>query len=201
MHNGAQQHAGDRGQGGSVVGFQVRTVAHVQSRQTGQAVACRAHNRRAVGTSGKRLRRKRQALLRAPSTRHPAGQELPSAASMRASLRTSDRRQEGKPVIWMRSVAHVQADQEAKSASISAHQKRADGVQPATIDVQLDGQIGNQRRGKKTMEKRRQDKRDVRVVSVFAADSGTCSADVVAEGHTNIGWQDKRNPFAVFAIH
>ena len=94
---------------------QLRTGSAVRERP---AVAWRVHNGRAVGTSEKRLRRERQALKCAPSTRHPAGQELPSAASMRASLRTSDRRQEGKPVIWMRSVAHVQGRPGAKSASI-----------------------------------------------------------------------------------
>ena len=54
----------------------------------GPTAACRAHNGRAVGTSQKRLRRERQALLRAPSTRHQANREGPSAAFLRAALRT-----------------------------------------------------------------------------------------------------------------
>ena len=44
----------------------------------------------------------------------------------------------------MRSVAHVRADQEAKSASILRTRSAQIGVQPATIDGQLDGQIDSQ---------------------------------------------------------
>ena len=79
-----------------------------------------------------------------------------------------------------------------------ARQKRADRRAPATIDVQLDGQIGSKKEGLQDDEGGRQDKRIVSVVSVFPADSGTCSADIGAEGHTNIGWQGKRNQGALF---
>ena len=72
------------------------------------------------------------------------------------------------------------------------------GVQPATINMPLDVQIGSQKEGLEGGEGGRQDKRIVSVVSVFAADSGTCSADVVAEGHTNIRRQGKRNQGALF---
>jgi hypothetical protein len=47
--------------------------------------------------------------LRAPSTRHPAGLELPLAASLRARLCISDRRQERTPVTGMRNIAQVHA--------------------------------------------------------------------------------------------
>ena len=43
----------------------------------------------------------------------------------------------------MRSVAHVQANQEAKLVSIMRTRSAQIGVQPATIDVQFDGQIGS----------------------------------------------------------
>jgi hypothetical protein len=87
------------------------------------------------------------------------------------------------------------------------------GVQPAVIDVQFDSQIAacselacgelvgsveGPGKGEKVVEGGRQDKRIVSAVSVFAADSGTCSADMVTEGHTNIGWQVKRNQGALF---
>jgi hypothetical protein len=57
--------------------------------------------------------------------RHPAGQELPSAASQRAALRTFSGNQNGKLALILRT----------RSAQI--------GVQPAIIDGQLDGQIGS----------------------------------------------------------
>ncbi len=78
-------------------GAQLRTRSAVSERP---AVAWRVHNGRAVRKPKKRLRRERQALKCAPSTRYPAGQELPSAAFLRAALRT------------------FRPDQEAKSASI-----------------------------------------------------------------------------------
>ena len=46
----------------------------------------------------------------------------------------------------MRSVAHVQGRPGAKSASIVRTSNAQIGVQPATIDVQLDGQIDSQGR-------------------------------------------------------
>ena len=100
----------------------------------GPAVAWRVHNGRAVGTPKKRLRRERQALKCAPSTRHPAGQELPSAAFQRAALRTSSTGQERKPVIGMRSVAHVQG-----------RPGRQVGVDRGTSNAQLSSQQASQR--------------------------------------------------------
>ena len=89
-------------------------------------------------------------------------------------------------------------NQEAKSVSIMRTRSAQIGLQLATIDVQLDGQIGSQKEGLEGDEGGWQDKRIVSVVSVFAGDSGTCSADVGAEGHTNIRRQDKRNQGALF---
>jgi len=75
------------------------------------------------------------------------------------------------------------ANQEGELVSIMRTRSAQIGVQPATIDVQLDGQIGSKKEGLQGDEGGRQDKRIVSVVSVFAADSGTCSADMEAEGH------------------
>ena len=126
--------------------------------------------------------------------RHPAGQQLPSAALLRAALRTSDRRQEGKPVIGCAALCMFRPDPEAKSASILRTGSAQIGVHPATIDGQRDGK----KDGLEGNENARQDKRIVSAVSVFAADSGTCSADMEAEGHTNIRRQGKRNQGALF---
>jgi len=90
------------------------------------------------------------------------------------------------------------ANQEAKSVSILRTRSAQIGVQPATINVQLDGQIGSQKEGLQGDEGGRQDKRIVSAVSVFAADSGTCSADMDVEGHTNIRRQGKSNQGAIF---
>ncbi len=94
---------------------QLRTRSGVRE---GQAVAWAAHNGRAVGTSQKRLRREWRALLRTPSTRHP-GQPAMSIS--------------GFPT---RSIAHVQADQNAKLMSIlrtrSAQLSRS-GSQPERL--------------------------------------------------------------------
>jgi hypothetical protein len=43
------------------------------------------------------------------------------------------------------------ANQEAKSVSIMRTRSAQIGVQPATIDAQLDGQIGSKRKGWKVM--------------------------------------------------
>jgi len=116
--------------------------------------------------------------------RHPAGQQLPSAALLRAALRTSDRRQEGKPVIGCAALCMFRPDPEAKSASILRTGSAQIGVHPATIDGQRDGK----KDGLEGNENARQDKRIV----------GTCSADMEAEGHTNIRRQGKRNQGALF---
>ena len=118
---------------------QLRTGSAVRM---GPTAACRAHNRRAVGTSKKRLRRERQALLRAPSTRHPAGHELPSAAFLRAALRT------------------FRPDQEAELVSILRTRSAQIGVLPTTINVQLGRQIGSQKEGLEGDEGGWQDKRN-----------------------------------------
>jgi hypothetical protein len=44
-----------------------------------------------------------------------------------------------------RSFAHVQADQNAKLVSILRTRSAQIGVQPATINMQLDGQIGSKK--------------------------------------------------------
>jgi hypothetical protein len=90
------------------------------------------------------------------------------------------------------------ADQEGKSVPIVRTRSAQIGVQPATIDVQLGRQIGSQKEGLEGDEGGWQDKTIVSALSVSAADSGTRSADVVAEGHTNIRRQDKRNQGAIF---
>jgi hypothetical protein len=90
------------------------------------------------------------------------------------------------------------ADQEANSVSILRTRSAQIGVQPATINMPLGVQIGSQKEGLEDDEGGWQDKRIVSAVSVFAADSGTCSADIGTEGHTNIGWQGKRNQGALF---
>ncbi len=62
-------------------GARLRTRSAVRE---GPAVACRAHNRARSWHVAEAARRERQALLRAPSTRHPADQELSSAVSQRS---------------------------------------------------------------------------------------------------------------------
>ncbi len=57
-----------------LISAQLRTRSAVK---TGPTVAWTAYDGRAVGTSKKQLRRERQALKCAPSTRHPAGQPSP----------------------------------------------------------------------------------------------------------------------------
>ena len=193
---------------------QLRTRSVVKM---GPTVACRAHNGRAVGTSKKRLRMEGPALTCARSTRHPAGQELQSAAFQRARLRTSNRRQKRKSVVWMRSVAHVQARTGRQAGVDPAHQQRAveqvrkpaKGSEVRTINAQIGTQQRSstcsltarsaaKRKGWRVIESGRQDKRIVSAVSVFAADSGTCRADMEAEGHTNIRRQGKRKQGALF---
>jgi len=160
-------------------------------------VACRAHNGRAVGTSQKRQGRNgrhccahhRHVIQPTRSFRQP----FPSAQFCARSGRPE--RQAGvDPAHQKRAVEQPRSQPErVEVRTINAQI----GVQPATINVPLDVQIGSQKEG---LEGGWQDKRIVSAVSVFAADSGTCSADMGGEGHTNIGWQDKRNPLAVFAI-
>ena len=151
-----------------------------------------------LALSKKRLRRERQACcahhLHVTRPTGKVHQRLFNA--QHCALPTVARR--GSRLSGCAALRIFGANQKAKSVSIMRTRSAQIGVQSATIDVQLDGQIGSKKEGLQGDEGGRQDKRIVSVVSVFAADSGTCSADMEAEGHTNIRRQDRRNQGALF---